>query len=191
MDGSVYYGANKAGAQDAVTIAGGSSGMTGTFKCYTTTAIAGAAAGANSVPILYNPAGSGVVLRILRVSFGAVAGTVIAACITYGVQSSPVLTVLTPWTGANQHLHRTWSYLRRQLVHGRHDRSGAHDPLPQRNLGGRSLRGGPLVHDGGQRGRHHRHPAGCAFWPYISNAALAMTALVTVDVLQTPWVSGY
>jgi hypothetical protein len=33
-------------------------------------------------------------------------------------------------------------------------------------------------------------PPGASFWPYLSNAALAMTALITVDVIQTPFNSA-
>lgn len=34
-------------------------------------------------------------------------------------------------------------------------------------------------------------PPGALFYPYLSNAALAMTALITVDVLQTPFLAGF
>ena len=176
MDGTVFYGATKTQQSDAVTVAGGSSGVTGTFKCYTTTAVAGAAAGANSVPILYNPASSNVVLRILRVSFGAVAGTVIAACITYGVQSSPVLTVLTPGpTPINTFIGRGAAF---QGLWYTAATIGAAPTIlfPNGISAGGAYAAGPMFTMVDNVGGTIALPPGVAFWPYLSNAALAMTA---------------
>jgi hypothetical protein len=191
MDGSVFYGANKAAALDAVTVLGGSAGMTGTFKCYTTSAVAGAVIGTTTAPALYNPAASGVVLRILRVSLGAVAGTVIAASHTYGVIAAPVLSGLTPGpTPFNTFIGRGATFQGAWYT-GITVASAATILFPSGISAGGALAAGPLFTMVDNIGGAIALPPGAIFYPWVSNAAIALTALVTVDVLQTPWVSGY
>ena len=190
-DGTIFYGPTQGVQSDAVTVLGGSAGSTGYFKCYTTTAVAGAIASTASVPLLYNPAGSGVVLRIMKTSYGAVAGTVIAACITYGVQSSPVLTVLTAGpTPINTFIGRGATFA--GLWYTTATIGAAPTILfPNGISAGGAYAAGPLFTMVDNVNGAIVIPPACAFWPYLSNAALAMTALVTVDVLQTPFLAGY
>jgi hypothetical protein len=192
MPDSSYFQGPVSGSQtDAVTVVSGSSGSVGLFKCYTTTAVAGAIAGTSSVPLLYNPPGSGVVLRIMAVRFGAVAGTVIAACITYGVQSSPVLTVLTAGpTPINCFIGRGATFAGNWYTTAT---IGAAPTIlfPNGISAGGAYAAGPLFTMMDPVNGSIVIPPACAFWPYLSNAALAMTALITVDVLQTPFLAGY
>ena len=64
-DSTYFYGPTLATETDAVT---GAPANTGYFKFYTTTAVAGAIATTASVPVLYNPAASGVVAPVTNLT---------------------------------------------------------------------------------------------------------------------------
>lgn len=187
MDSTFYYGAN---AQDQVDAVTGAPDNVGLFRFYTTVAIAAAAPGTSSVPILFNPANSGVVARIQTVRIGAVAGTVIAGCLLYGVYDTPTLSGLTAGP----------AYV--NAFHGR----GNTSPLlwyrlatcptptivfPNGISAGGAYAAGPLFTMRDDVNGAIVIPPGVAFWPFLANAAVAMTALVSVDVLQTPMLSTY
>ena len=188
MDSTVFYGQTLLGESDVVT---GAVSPNGLFKCYTTAAVAGAIASTSSVPLLYNPPTSGVVLRILTVRYGVVAGTVIAGSILYGLQSSPTLSVLTAGpTPINMFAGRGSSF---QGLWYTTATIGAAPSIvfPNGISAGGALGAGPLFNMIDTVNGAIVLPPGTAFWPYLSNAALALTALISVDVVQTPFLNTY
>ena len=188
MDGSFFYGASQSQQVDMVTGAPQSSGL---FKCYTTTAVAGAVVGTTSAPALYNPVNSGVVLRIMRVRYGAVAGTVIAGAITQGVIAAPTISGLTLGpTPFNGFVGRGQSWLGAWYT-GITVGVAAAILFPAGISAGGAYAAGPLFTMVDNVDGAIVLPPGALFYPYLSNAALAMTALITVDVLQTPFLAGF
>lgn len=187
MESTVFYGQN---AQDQVDAIAGAPASVGLFKFYTTTAIAAAVPGTASVPILLNPANSGVVARIQAVRFGVVAGTVIAGCLLYGVYDTPTLSGLTAgpasvngFVGRGNTTPLLWYRL-----------ATCPAPVivfPNGISAGGALAAGPLFTMRDDVNGAIAIPPGWAFWPFLANAAVALTALVSVDVLQTPMLDTY
>lgn len=188
MDSTVFYGINQAQAVDVVTGAASPSGL---FKFYTTTAIAAAESSTSSVPVLYNPAASGVVARVQAVRFGAVAGTVIAGCLLYGVQESPGLSVLTEgpdpincFIGRGQECVLKW-YTVATIA------AAPTIIFPNGISAGGAYAAGPLFTMYDPVGGSIVLPPDTAFWPYLAKNAVAMTALITVDVVQSPMLDSF
>jgi hypothetical protein len=69
----------------------------GIFKAYTlvANAVTIAIPGTSTAPILYNPPSSGVVFKILRVSWGVTGGTIAASASCYAIQDQPALSAVT------------------------------------------------------------------------------------------------
>ena len=191
MDGSYFQGQVSGTQQDAVTVVSGASGSVGLFKCYTTSAVAGAVIGTTTAPALYNPPASCVVLRIMAVRLGAVAGTVIAACHTYGVIAAPVLSGLTAGpTPINCFIGRGATFQGAWYT-GITVGAAATILFPSGISAGGALAAGPLFTMMDPVNGSIVLPPGAIFYPWVSNAAIALTALITVDVMQTPMLVGY
>ncbi len=187
-DSTFFYGPTLSTETDAVT---GAPANTGYFKFYTTVAVAGAVAVVGSVPVLLNPVNSGVVARIMGVRFGAVAGTVIAASILYGV--SGVITFSSTANGPtpiNTFIGRGAACALSWFTTA--TASAAPTILfPNGISAGGAYAAGPLFTMRDDVNGSIVLPPGASFWPYLSNAALAMTALITVDVIQSPFLPTY
>ena len=195
-DGTLYYGGGKDGMGDFVC---GAPPSCGSFKFYLTTGIASAQAAVSSVPVLYNtPPVVGslqvpVVLRIMAVRIGVVSGTVVAGDILYGVASAVTFSSTTPGpAGINTFIGRGASTLAGWFTVA--TASAAPTILPTTGLSaGGNLAAGALMNLTDFVNGSIVLPPGASFWPFIANgaAAPALTALVTVDVIQTPMYAGY
>ena len=188
MDATFYQGPSLVTELDAVT---GAAAPTAALKFFTTTAVAAAVAGTASVPILYNPPGSGVVARIMAVRFGAVAGTVIAGNLVYGWLFNPTLTGLTAGPNpVNGFLGRGNSTP--LLWYTTATSAAAPNVMGTAGISaGGAYAAGPLFQMFDPVNGFIVLPPNTAFWPYLANAAVAMTALITVDVIQTPMLTNY
>lgn len=156
--------------------------------------VTGAAAGVNSVPMLWNPMGSGVRLRILEVRIGGISGTVIAAHVAYGIllnagsqigTAAPVVSLtqvagvnLMPGAGraskirfapATVTLIAAPTYL-----------------MPNGMNAGGAYAAGPMWQLVDKLDGKLTIPEGVAFFPYISNAAIALVAAVAVLAIEEP-----
>lgn len=157
----------------------------GGVRFYNSTAVALAVAGTASVPVLYNPPGSGVLARIQTVRLGVVAGTTILGYHGYGWAINPTLSALTagpnpigavlgrgPTTPLLWYTTATWAAAPTLIASGL-------------NAGG-AFAAGPMFALRDDIGGWIILPPGCAFAPLIANAAVAATCVCVVDVYQTP-----
>lgn len=189
MDANWLYGQNGAAAYDAIAPASGNpnAGIVGAYRFYTTTAVALAAAGTSSVPVLYNPPSSSYNCRIMTVRYGSVAGTVVQGVICNGIQIGAVLTSLTAgpaalsaWVGGTGMACPFLWYTTAT--------SGVAPSivLPTGiNTGGAYAAGPTFTMRDDVNGFIVLAP-GTAFYPAISINAVAMTVQVSVDVIATP-----
>ena len=201
MDGTLYYGSGKDGEVDFVT---GAPAWSGCFKFYITAGIAAATVPvATSVPVLYNPAVPTVVgglwaplveLRIMRVSIGVVSGALVAGCFQYGIASGVTFSStattnsgsLNTFVGKGAATPAGWyttaTCTSAPTVFDANGMSAAGDKAAGVLFNLTDMVNGAIV-----------LPPGSAFWPLLGNAAGKpnLTALVTVDVIQTPYVAGF
>jgi hypothetical protein len=153
------------------------------LRFFTSSAIAAAPANASSVPVLYNPAGSGIFARIVAVRLGIVSGTVVAGCLEYGFAASPSFSGITAgpsavcdFLGNDASTPLLWYIVAT---------AGAAPTVigPAGPNAGGALAAGPLYeltdHPDGLV-----LPPGAAFWPLLSNTSLGLSALVSLDVFQ-------
>ena len=188
MDATIYQGPSLVTEVDAVT---GAAAPIGAFKFFTTTAIAAAVPGTTSVPILYNPPQSQVVARIMTVRFGVVGGTVVAGNIVYGWLFNPTLTGLTAgpnpvngFLGRGNSTPLLWY-------------TAATSAAAPNSMGTNGISSGGALAAGAMYQLEDNVngmiviPPGTAWWPFLANAAEALTALITVDVIQTPFLTNY
>lgn len=188
MESSLYYGQNMI---DGVDVVAGAPDNSGTFIFYTDSAIAAAEPSTSSVPLLYNPPASGVVARIMQVKYGAVAGTVIAGCLRYGLQASPTLSGLTAGPDAINGFFGRGNTT--PLLWYKVATIGAAPSLVFANgiSSGGAYAAGPLFTMVDNVNGSIVVPPGAAFWPFLAKNSVAMTALVTVFVVQTPMLATY
>jgi len=192
MDGTWFQGPSLVTETDAVTPgANPNSNIVGAFRCFTTTAVAAAAVGATSAPALYNPPNSGVVLRVQAVRLGVVAGTVIAGTLGYAYQANPVLSGLTSGPAPlGTYLTRGAAF--QGLWYSALTLAVAATFIGTNGLSaGGALAAGPLFQLMDPVNGFIVIPPGVIFLPFVANAAVALTALVTLDVIQTPMLTGY
>ncbi len=175
MDAHVLLGMPSNSVKDAIT--------EGMGFVYSTAAagVTGAAAGANSAPMLWNPSDSGVNLRILEIKFGAVSGTVILAHIAYGVllnagaqkgTAAPVVSAtevpgvnLLPGAGRASRIRFAPATVTMAV--------GPTYWMPAGFSSGGDLADGPLYQVIDKVDGKIVIPPGVAFFPYISNGATA------------------
>jgi hypothetical protein len=156
--------------------------------------VLGAVASTTSAPMLWNPSDSDVRLKILRIRYGSVSGTVILGHIAYGLlltagaqigTAQPVVsyTAGTPVNavpGAGRVSKIKFAPLTLTLT------AAPTYFMPNGLSSGGALAAGPLYKlDDDVSGGLVINP-GIAFFPYISNAALALTAAVSVFALEIP-----
>jgi hypothetical protein len=178
----------------------------GYFKFYLTSGIATAQATTSSVPVLYNPAvggnppvsvnnavvPAGVVLKIMAVRIGVVSGTVTAGSILYAT-STNITFSSTATTGAssfNSFVGRGNSTPAQFYTTA--TASAAPTVIFPSNLNaGGDLAAGALFTLIDYVNGPIALPPGASFWPLIADSASApaLTALVTIDVVQTPFIS--
>jgi hypothetical protein len=153
------------------------------LRFYTSSAIAAAAAGTASVPVLYNPAGSGIYARIVAIRLGVVSGTVVAGCLEYGYAASPSFSGVT--TGPSPVAGYLGNDASTPLLWYVAATAGAAPTSigPSGLNAGGALGAGPLFelidHPDGLV-----LPPGAAFWPLLANTSLGLSALVTLDIYQ-------
>jgi len=156
--------------------------------------VAAAAAGTASAPMLWNPSDSDVRLKIIKIRYGSVSGTVIVGHVAYGIllaagaqigTAQPIVsytagTAVNAVPGAGRVSKIKFAPLTLLLT------AAPTYLMPNGLSSGGALAAGPLYKledylDGGLI----INP-GVAFFPYISNAALALTAAVSVFALEIP-----
>lgn len=200
MDSTLHWAAGRDAQRDVVC---GALPHVGAFKFYLTTAVASAQASTSSVPVLYNPAVSTcvdhvwiplVVLRVMAVRIGVVSGTVVPGSILYGL-ASDITFSSTAETGAasfNTFVGRGAATPAKFYTTA--TASAAPSILfPAGFNAGGNLAAGPLFTLRDDVNGSIVLPPGGSFWPFIANgaAAPAVTALVTVDVVQTLMIDRY
>lgn len=153
-----------------------------------------AVVGANSAPMLWNPSDSGVKLKILRIRYGAVSGTVILAHIGYGILANcgsqigtaqPIVShTLVPGTNARYNNGRV-SRIRFAPATVTMT-TGPVYWMPNGISSGGALAAGPLYPMEDKVDGDITIDPGNAFFPFIANAALALVAAVAVLALEIP-----
>jgi hypothetical protein len=159
------------------------------------TGVTGAVAGTASAPMIWNPSDSGKILIPLLITYGAISGTVIAAHVGFAYKLNCGASI---GTGAPVVSYTGVAPLNALVGHGQASKmnfapatcslTGA--PVYGGNLGlsaGGALAAGPLFQmiadltDG-----LLAFKPGTAFFPYVSNAAIALVASVTVIGIEIP-----
>lgn len=188
MDAQVLLGMPANSVKDAIA--------EGMGFVYSTAAagVTGAAAGVNSVPMLWNPADSGVRLRILEVKVGGISGTVIAAHVAYGIllkagsaigTAAPVVS-LTEVAGVNL-MPGAGNVSRIRFAPATVTLIAAPTYwMPNGFNAGGAHAAGPLFPLIDKVDGKIVIPPGVAFFPYISNAAIALVAAVAVLAIEEP-----
>ena len=181
------------GERDAIL-----SGQTFSYSSATTGVLA-KAADTSPVMMLWNPAGSGINLRIQSVDVGAVSGSVILSDLGWGVirqagaqfgTAAPIVsyTAATPTNrlvGANGKSS--------QINFGPATVSVTNAPTFTETWGvsaGGALAAGPLFSVSIPVNGQIVIAPGTAFFPFLSNGAMALTAIVTVVATEEPVLSG-
>ena len=200
MESTYAYGATRDGSFDLVC---GAPAWCGSFKFYLTAGIAAATVPvATSVPVLWNPATASVVgttlaplvtLRIMAVRIGVVSGTLAAGNFQYGIATGVTFsgTATTGSASFNTFVGRGAATSAGWYT------TATSTKAPSCFTAGFSAAGdkaaGALFTLTDYVNGAIVLPPGAAFWPLLGNAAGTpnLTALVTVDVIQTPWNTGY
>lgn len=175
----------------------------GYFKFFLTAGIASGQAAASSVPVLYNPAvptvvGSVyaplVILRVMAVRIGVVSGSVVAGDIVYGVGSGITFSSASSANSGSFNTLVGRGAATPALWYTTATASSAPTQLvPSGFNAGGALAAGALFNLTDYIGGSIAIPPGGSFWPFLANgaAAPALTALVTVDVIQELYIPGY
>ena len=192
MDSTFYQGTSLVLETDAVTPGQNPSGnIVGAYKCFTSAALAAAAVSTTSAPALYNPPNSGVVLRIQSVRLGVVGGTVIAGDLGYAYQLNPILSGLTLGP-APLGTYLTRGAVFQGLWYSALTLAAAPTFMGTNGISsGGALAAGPLFQMYDPIGGFIAIPPGVIWFPFVANGAEALTAFVTVDVVQTPFLTGF
>lgn len=156
--------------------------------------VVAAAVGTSSAPMLWNPSDSGVKLKILRIRYGSVSGTVVLAHIGYGILANcgaqkgtaqPVVSA-TEVSGTNA---RYGGGRVSKIRFAPATVTMAVGPaywMPNGMSSGGALAAGPLYTLEDKVDGDIIIEPGNAFFPFISNAALALVAAVAVLALEIP-----
>jgi hypothetical protein len=156
--------------------------------------VAAAAVGINSAPMLWNPGDSDVHLKIIKIRFGVVSGTVILAHIAYGIFANCGSQI-----GAGQPIvsHTLAAATNAKYGAGRVSKirfapatvtmtGGPAYWMPSGLNAGGAFAAGPLFSLVDPVNGEIVIPPGNAFFPFISNGALALTAAISVLALELP-----
>jgi hypothetical protein len=147
--------------------------------------VTGAAVGTTSAPALFNPPGSGKLVRILRVTYADESGTIIRAHIRRYWQPNPILSGLTE--GAVQARNGVVSvckwYTALTVA------AAATQWMPAGIGSGGAVAAQFYWMQDFIEGIETINPNEI-WWPYVSNAALAMVASIGVTWLETPIPTG-
>lgn len=188
MNASVLLGLPANSLKDAIT--------EGMGFVYSTAAsgVAAAAASTSSAPMLWNPSDSGVNLRILEIKIGAVSGTVIEAHIAYGVlldagsqigTGAPVVSYtaaapvnLLPGAGKASRINFAPATVTMAV--------GPAYWMPAGFSSGGTIGNNLWIEAIDKVCGKIVIPPGVAFFPFISNDALALTAAVAVLGIEEP-----
>lgn len=177
-----YVGPTLSSAVDA--IGNGKPSNIGYFQV-SAAAITGAVIGATSAPALFNPAASGKLVRILRVNYTDESGTIIRAHIRRYWQKTPILSGLTE--GAVQARNGVVSvckwYTALTVA------AAATQWMPCGIGSGGAVAAAFYNLQDPIEALETVNPDEI-WWPYISNAALAMVASIGVIWIETPIPSG-
>jgi hypothetical protein len=149
---------------------------------FTNAGIAIAAPVAASVPVLYNPIGSGVIARVHAVRLGVVSGTVLAGAILYGWAQTTFTGVTAGPSPVNAVLGNDASSTLLWYTAA----TAAAAPAsfgPSGVSSGGALAAGPLYYLEDEPDIIIR--PGFAFWPLLANTSLGLSALVALDVYQS------
>lgn len=189
--------------QGRIDVVCGAPAYFGSFKAYLTAGIGAIAAPTTaSVPVLYNPGVRTVVdaawfplvaLRILRVSIGVVSGTLAVGNICYGIAEGVTIAGGDETDAAivNTFVGRGASTSAKFYTTA--TASVAPTVFPSGMNAGGDLAAGALFNLTDKIKGGIVLPPGAAFWPFLANDAGApnLTALVTVDFVQTPMLGNY
>ncbi len=187
MDSQVFYGPRAASELDAIT--GVKTGIAG-FRFYNTSAVAYAAAGTSTVPVLYNPVNSGVVARIMCVRIGSVAGTVVQGALGYGWAVNATLTSVTAGPNPIPAYLGGIQAACGLLWYTTATSGAAPTFMPMGVNTGGAYAAGPTFPIRDDINGFLVLAPGSAFYPIVSINAVAMTALCAVDVIQTALPAG-
>lgn len=190
MDTQFFYGPRSNSEADALVPPAGAAtaGVTGGFLFYSSTAVAYAAGGTSSVPVLYNPTtGPQFNCRIQWVKIGVRAGTWVQGDVGYGITTNASLSSLTPGPAAlNCYLGGTqlsnpflWYTTATSAV-----APAVYIPNGL-NFGGAAAAGPAFQLFDPIYGSIILAP-GTAFYPNISVNAVAATVVVQIFVIATP-----
>lgn len=197
---TLRHGVSKQGLVDAVC---GAPAYTGSFKFYLTAGLpADTVPTTAAVPVLYNPGVRTVVaaawfplvtLRIMRVSIGVVSGTLAAGSLQYGLAEGVTFAGTDTAGGASFNTFCGRGAATSALWYTQATASVAPSCFPSGLTAGGDLAAGVLFNLTDAIGGAITLPPGAAFWPLLGNDAGApnLTALVTVDVIQTPMLDTY
>ena len=180
-----YVGITQGAAYDA--IGAGKSYPLGPIGFFQVSAagVTGAAISTSSAPALYNPDGSGKLVRILRVAYGDESGTLIRAHIRRYWQQRPILSGLTE--GAVQARNGIASvckwYTALTVA------ASASQWMPVGLGSGGAIAAQFYWLQDYTEGIETVNP-GEIWWPYVSNGALAMVASIGVIWIETPIPTG-
>jgi hypothetical protein len=204
MQSTYFYGPGRDGGTDYVTAA---PAWAGTFKFYLTAGIAIATASTSSVPVLYNPAVPTVVgtvwaplvtLRIMAVRIGITVGSsMVVGTVRYGLANGTTFssTATTNSGSVNTFVGRGAATPAGWYTTATASAAPTIDFPANFNAGGSVGSGKGVVFTMIDNiGGSIVLPPGGSFWPFLSTGAgtpPTFTAMVTVDVVQTPYLASY
>lgn len=164
------------------------------------TGVLAKASDTSPVMMLWNPAGSGVNLRIQSVSIGAVSGTVILSSLGWGVipnagsqfgTAAPIVS-FTAAAATNRLVGANGKAS--QINFAPATCSVTNAPTFKESWGlsaGGAFAAGPLFSLSVPVNGSIIIAPGTAFFPFLSNGAMALTAIVTVVATEEPVLSGF
>jgi hypothetical protein len=189
--------------QGRIDVVAGAPAYFGSFKAYLLAGIGAIAAPTTaSVPVLYNPGVPTVVnaawfplvaLRITAVHIGVVSGTLAAGGIQYGLAEGVTITGGLTTDAAIFNTFFGRGALTSAKFYTTATASVAPTCFPSGLSAGGDLAAGVLFNLTDKLGGGIDLPPGAAFWPFLATDAGSpnLTALVTVDFIQTPMLGNY
>lgn len=176
-----FAGLTEASAIDIV--GNGKANNMGLFQA-SINAVTGAAIGTTTAPALWNPSGSGKVMRILAINLADESGTIIRAHVRHYWAQNPILSGLTAGSIQARNGVASVGYFYTALTVG----AAATQWMPAVGSGGAVAAQFYNLQE--QAFGWYTVNPNELFYPYVSNAALAMVASVGLIWVETPIPTG-
>lgn len=176
-----FAGLNEASAIDI--IGNGKANNMGLFQA-SVAAVTGAVIAVGTTPALWNPSGSGKVMRVLAINIADESGTIIRAHIRHYWTKNPILSGLTAGTIQARNGVASVGFFYTALTVA----AAAADWMPAAGSGGAVAAQFYNLQD--QAFGWYTVNPNELFYPYASNAAIAMVASVGLIWVETPIPSG-